>query len=260
VLAAATWATMLCDLQGARTTIGLPKSPQLFLHLARRPWRTRAGLLLAAVTPSGTVSTVPVADTVNRMLDHDWPDEPLWVCAVDLDSGERVVLGRHDSPAVDVGTAVAASTAAPALFEPVAVDGHRLVDGGLHSPANADVIAHAVEELDAVVVLSSMAIGGRPGRLGADLPGRYLNHWTTWRELRSLREAGVPVTVFEPDASLLELMHYDAFDLDDRDEIARRAYAAAATRPLGGSGNDSGWMAQASSSSPSTIRGPGLEK
>jgi len=259
-LASATWATMMCDLERHHTPIGLPASPRLFLHLVRRPWRTRAGLLLAAVTPSGQVSTAPVAKTVDELLDGGWPSAALWVCAVDLDSGERVVLGRPDSPAVDVGTAVAASTAAPALFEPVAVDGYRLVDGGLHSPANADVITAAIDELDAVVVLAPMGIGSNPGRLGADLPGRALNHWTTWRELRRVREAGVPVTVFEPDASLLELMHYDAFDLTHRAEIARRAYEMAATRPGGGSGNASECMIQASSSKPSTIRGPGLEK
>jgi len=262
VLAAAAWATMMCDLERDRTPLGLPASPSLFVHLLRRPWRTRAGLLLAAVTPLGHGSTAPVADAINRTLDggSTTTREPLWVCALDLDSGERVVLGRSDSPHADVGTAVAASTAVPALFEPVVVDGHRLVDGGLHSPANADVIAAAVDDLDAVVVLAPMGIGGSPGRLGADLPGRVLNHWTTWRELRTLREAGVPVTVFEPDASLLELMHYDAFDLSHRDEIARRAYETAATRSGGGAGNDSGWMIHANSSSPSTMRGPGREK
>jgi len=258
-LAAATWATMLCDLQAGHPRIGPPASPRLFLHLARRPWRTRAGLLLAAVTPSGQVSTAPIADAIDQLL-GGWPVAPLWVCAVDLDSGERVVLGQDDSPAIDVGAAVAASTAAPALFEPVAVDGYRLVDGGLHSPANADVIADAADELDAVVVLAPMGVGSNPGRWGADLPGRALNHWTTWRELRRVREAGVPVIVFEPDASLLELMHYNAFDLTHRAEIARRAYETAATRLAGGSENSPGWMIQASSSKPSTIRGPGLEK
>jgi NTE family protein len=260
LLASGTWATMMCELQRDRTPVGRPASPRLFLHLARRPWRTRAGLLLAAVTPSGEVSTAPVAEAINRMLDGDWPTDALWVCALDLDSGERVVLGRPDSPAVDVGTAVAASTAVPALFEPVDVDGHRLVDGGLHSPANADVVADALEEIDAVIVSAPMGIGGPPGRAGIDLPGRALNHWTTRRELRRVRDAGVPVTVFEPDASLLELMHYNAFDLTQRAEIARRAYAAAARRSADGLGNASGWMAQARSSSPSTRRGPGLEK
>src|SRR5205823_2072816 len=154
----------------------------------------------------------------------------LWVCAVDLDNGQRVVFGRDDGPVIDVGTAVAASSAAPSLFDPVVVEGRRLVDGGLHSPANADVLADAIDELDGVVVSAPMGIGSRPGRSGADLPGRLLNHWTTWRELRRFHEAGVPVTVFEPGAAELELMHYDAFDLTHRVEIARRAHDAALGR------------------------------
>ena len=52
----------------------------------------------------------------------------------------------------------------------------------------------------------------------------------TWRELGRVREAGVPVTVFEPGASELELMHYDAFDLTHRVDVARRAHDAAAAR------------------------------
>src|SRR5207302_4015108 len=207
-------------------------SPRLLAHLARRPSRTRAGLLLAAVTPSGTRPTAPIADAINDMLHAAWPTPPLWVCAVGLDDGERVILGQPDSPTIDVGTAVAASIAVPAVFEPVVVDGRRLVDGGLHSPANADVMADAIDQIDAVVVSAPMGIGSRPGRLGPDLPGRLLNHWTTERELSRLRDAGFPVTVIEPGASELEVMHYNAFDLTHRDEIARRAYAAVAQAPV----------------------------
>jgi NTE family protein len=200
-------------------------------HLARRPWRTRAGLLLAALTPSGAVSTAPLADELDRLLGGAWPEAPLWVCALDLDTGERVVLGPACGPTVRVGTAVAASSAVPAVFEPVIVEGHRLVDGGLHSPANADVLMDAIEELDAVVVSAPMGVDGDPGRLGVDLPGRFLNHWTTSRELAAVRAAGVDVTVFEPGRRELELMHYDAFDLAHRADIARRAYEAVRARP-----------------------------
>jgi NTE family protein len=221
------WALMACDLQRGATPVGRPASPQLLVNLLRRPSHTRAGLLLAAVTPSGTLSTAPIAEEIDRMLGGAWPTRPLWVCAVCLDTGERVVLGPADGPAIDVGSAVGASSAVPAVFEPVVVDGRRLVDGGLHSPANADVIADALDQIDAVVVSAPMGVGARPGRIGADLPGRFLNHWTTNKELGRVRDAGVPVTVFEPGPSELELMHYNAFDLTHRDEIARRAYAAA---------------------------------
>src|SRR3954471_8763156 len=189
------WALMACEGDRGPTLIGRPASPRLLAHLVRRPSHTRAGLLLAAVTPSGTRPTAPIADAINDMLRAAWPTPPLWVCAVGLDDGERVILGPEDGPAVDIGTAVAASIAVPAVFEPVVVDGRRLVDGGLHSPANADVMAAALGEIDSVIVSAPMGIGSRPGRLGADLPGRFLNHWTTERELSRLRDAGLPVTV-----------------------------------------------------------------
>ena len=38
------------------------------------------------------------------------------------------------------------------------------------------------------------------------------------------------MTVFEPGAAELELMHYDAFDLTYRVEIARRAHDAVGRR------------------------------
>jgi hypothetical protein len=106
------------------------------------------------------------------------------------------------------------------------VNGRRFVDGGAHSPVNADVVADA-PELDAVVVSAPMAIGGWPGRLGVDLPGRLLNHLFAINELRRVQ---VPVLVFEPGARELELMHYDAFDPRHRAEIARRARGSAADR------------------------------
>jgi NTE family protein len=224
------WWEFSCDMPRGRTPLGRPASLRLMAHLARRPWRTRAGLLLAALTPGGSVSTGALADELDRVLGGAWPEPPLWVCALDLDTGERVVLGPPGGPAVGVGTAVAASSAVPAVFEPVTVEGHRLVDGGLHSPANADVLMDAIEDLDAVVASVPMGVEADPGRLGVDLPGRFLNHWTTSRELAPVRRAGVEATVFEPGRSELELMHYDAFDLTHRAAIARRAYETARAR------------------------------
>jgi NTE family protein len=176
------------------------------------------------------VSTAPISLELGRLFAAAWPAEPLWVCAVELDTGKRVVLGTTSGPATDVGTAVAASSAAPSLFQPVIVQGARLVDGGLHSPANADVAVDFPGELDALVVSTPMGIGGRPGRLGVDLPGRLMNHLLTARELTPVRGAGVAVEVFEPGASELELMHYNAFELEGRAEIAARAYRAARDR------------------------------
>ena len=54
---------------------------------------------------------------------------PLGVVATDLQTGEGILFQRGD-----VGTAVHASSAVPAVFEPVRIGGREYVDGGLISP------------------------------------------------------------------------------------------------------------------------------
>ncbi len=54
---------------------------------------------------------------------------PLGIVATDLNSGQAVLFQRGDT-----GTAVRASSAVPAVFVPVKINGHEYVDGGLVSP------------------------------------------------------------------------------------------------------------------------------
>lgn len=54
---------------------------------------------------------------------------PLGILATDLGSGEPILFRRGDP-----GTAVRASSAVPAVFEPVRIAGREYVDGGLVSP------------------------------------------------------------------------------------------------------------------------------
>jgi NTE family protein len=54
---------------------------------------------------------------------------PLGIVATDLDSGEPMLFRLGDT-----GTAVRASSAVPAIFQPVSIRGHEYVDGGLVSP------------------------------------------------------------------------------------------------------------------------------
>ena len=89
----------------------------------------------------------------------------MWINAVRLETGRRVTFGRDLRVTTDVATAVAASCAIPGFFAPVAVDGVRYVDGGVHSPTNADLVAGL--ELDLVVVSSPMSMARRGVRLAA---------------------------------------------------------------------------------------------
>ena len=72
---------------------------------------------------------------------------PLRIVASDYYGLEPVVLSSGD-----LRTAVAASMALPALFEPVVIGGRTLVDGGLTNPLPFDVIAGEAEVLVAVDV------------------------------------------------------------------------------------------------------------
>lgn len=54
---------------------------------------------------------------------------PLGVVATDLGTGEPILFQRGDT-----GTAVRASSAVPAVFQPVRINGREYVDGGLVSP------------------------------------------------------------------------------------------------------------------------------
>ncbi len=58
---------------------------------------------------------------------------PLTITATDLDSGELVLLGASGLADVPLHDALYASCALPLYFPPLALDGRRLVDGGLRA-------------------------------------------------------------------------------------------------------------------------------
>ena len=60
------------------------------------------GPLMAALLPSGGIRTDAIATGIDA-LHAGWPPEPLWLCAVRLRDGTRVVFGRAGGPDVPVG-------------------------------------------------------------------------------------------------------------------------------------------------------------
>lgn len=78
---------------------------------------------------------------------------PLAVVAVDLNSGQEVILQQGS-----VALAVRATVAVPGLFPPVEMDGKRLVDGGLLNNLPADV----ARQMGAEVVIA-VDVGSRIG-------------------------------------------------------------------------------------------------
>lgn len=163
-----------------------PGSPELLMRELSRPCTLRLGRLAASLLPSGPIPTEFLGDRVRQLHGLDWPDEALWLCAVRLGDGERVVFGS-DPVTADVGTAVEASSAIPGFFRPVGIDGARFVDGAVHSPTNVDVLAPL--ELDLVVVSSPMSGEGQGALRALDAPIRFISSRAVRRELAELGPA-----------------------------------------------------------------------
>jgi NTE family protein len=120
---------------------------------------------------------------------------------------------------------VAASCAIPGFFEPVTIGGDAYVDGGAHSPTNADLLAG--RELDLVIVSSPMSAAGKRLRPSLDLPARRLCRLYLGQEAARIRRRGVPVLAFQPTADDLAQMGFNAMDPAKRAPVTKQARASA---------------------------------
>ena len=93
-----------------------------------------------------------------RLPSRVWPERRLIITAVDAENGEARVFDRDSGvPLLD---AVAASCAVPMVWPPITINGHRYIDGGVRSVANADLAAGC----DRVVVLAPVNFALRRSR------------------------------------------------------------------------------------------------
>lgn len=83
---------------------------------------------------------------------------PLGIVATDLNSGQAVLFQRGDT-----GAAVRASSAVPAVFVPVKINGREYVDGGLVSPVPVRFARQMGAELVIAVDISSPPEGNPAG-------------------------------------------------------------------------------------------------
>jgi len=212
-------------------------SPELWWNAARL--RVAPGTIIASLVPSGRVPMRPYAEALARVTGTEFPSEPLWICAARLRDGKRVVFGRDVH--TDIASAVTASCAIPGFFRPAVVNGEQYVDGGVHSPTNADVLLD--EPLDLVVVLSPMSVSAAVRRFTLDHPMRLVFRARLAREAARLKAAGIPIVTFSPDADDLDVMAGDPMDNERarhvvahvRESVVRRlktsAHADLLTRP-----------------------------
>jgi NTE family protein len=121
-------------------------------------FRRRVGALALAAEEAGATPTEEerLAVIGSRLVGDAWPERSLRVTAVDAGSGEFVAFDRDSG--VPLVRAVAASCAVPGVYPPVTIGDRRFVDGGMRSPANADL----ADGYERVVVLAPIPRGAGP--------------------------------------------------------------------------------------------------
>jgi len=190
--------------------------------LVRVPWRLPP--IMSRLFPGGMFRMEEGRRRLAAELPDEWPEKPLWLCAVDIESGRRVVLGRPGAPTATLHEAVAASAAIPGVYVPVRVAGMTLVDGGAHSTTNLDLAVKAGCERIIGVAPLAFDTGRRPAwldQLVRRVPARMLS-----AEVASARRHGVEVVLVRPEPAELRLHGLNLMRPDGLDLVARAAYDA----------------------------------
>lgn len=129
-------------------------------------------------------------DSFKEALDSTkWPEKPILITAVDVNSGEFVTWDR--SSGVPLPLAIAASCSVPGLVPTVAIDDRRYMDGGVRSVSNADL----AEGHDRIVVLAPSG--------AADNPFDNNTRRQLDAEVNGLQSSGHQIEVVMPDAEAL---------------------------------------------------------
>ena len=186
-----------------------PASPALVAREVLRFHRIRPLNVLAGSLPVGKVDNEVLGEQAAVLHGLDWPSRETWIPAVALDTGDVTVFGR-DSVQTDLATAVAASCAIPAFFQPVTINGRRYIDGGVRSMMNVDLLAEL--DLDLVVALSPMSIDGLHLRSPFASLARGLPKLQLRRELGVLHDVGIPTVCLEPDLSVSKAVGANPMD------------------------------------------------
>lgn len=215
-------------------------SPRLVATALTQPCRVSPIVAASGLMPIGRArltSLVHLLDGLQARLgttpDRWVPGAPLWVVAVDYDSGRRVVFGRAGAPPSSIADAVLASCAIPGWIAPQVIDGRRYVDGGVASATSVALLARrTAPPLDEVYVLAPLASHRY------DLPldplaamergvRRVLTAWLD-REVRTLRATGVRVTVLTPGPADLAVMGGNLMNPRRRSAVLERSLETSA--------------------------------
>jgi NTE family protein len=193
-------------------------SPRLLAAAAAAPCRVNPVVAASALLPLGRARMTSLVRLVDGLqargggrADGWVPGAPLWVVALDYDSGRRAVFGRAGAPAASVADAVLASCSIPGWFAPHVIGGRRYIDGGVASATSLALLTRpGAPVLDEVYVLAPLASYAydRPIDPIAVVERRVRRLLTRWLddEVRAVRALGTRVTVLTPGPADLQAM------------------------------------------------------
>ncbi len=139
------------DWQAIRDALGrsVRMIPSLLRFYRRNPRLFSVARLLYTLEenlPSGIYSLVKYQAYLKRLLTRpgcvnsfEELKRELYISAVQLDTGERVLFGSPGWRDVPISDAIAASSALPLYFQPIDIRGMDFVDGGVGRVAHVDV-------------------------------------------------------------------------------------------------------------------------
>lgn len=212
------------DLSGGPTLKFRGLERELLARIRRRIRNVPPMVALGALLPDGRLSTEEYRDQVRRLTGMSWPTADLLICSVRRRDGRRVVFGNHRDTPIDVADAVAASSAVPGFFAPVVLSGEEYLDGGLHSPTNADVVK--TFPLHLVLVLSPMTAPTLEGLTPRMIMRRHFRNRLN-QELSTLTAAGIPTAVIEPSDDISDVMNGASMDREMQGPVIDLAHGHA---------------------------------
>jgi NTE family protein len=144
----------------------------------------------------------------SRIPSDKWPARDLKIVAVDALSGQPRVFDKASG--VSLIDAVTASCAVPGVWAPATIDGHRYIDGGVRSMANADYAAGASRVL-VIVPLGTEELMPSEKPLDQAIP--------------ELRAGGSEVVVIGPDHASRAAFGVNPLDPSTREPAAQAGRA-----------------------------------
>lgn len=176
-----------------------------------------------------------------RSNDFRTLERPLYIIAVELDSGQAVRFGAPGHDEVPISRAIEASSALPGLYPPVEIDGRYYVDGvlrhTLHASVALDAGADLVLGVNPLVPVdtaqartqrrnapASLVEGGLPNILSQTFRTLLQSRMQASMPKYASRYAHSDLLLLEPDGADAEMFFTNVFSFHHRGRLAEHAY------------------------------------